>query len=269
VYAGTSEPAARACEHFLSTVINTADYPLRRLHSTTASETSKVLENSYRATTIAFMEEWGRFAEAVGIDMFQVVDAIRMRPTHSNIRQPGFGVGGYCLTKDPLLAGIGARELFGLSGIEFPFSSRAVEVNAAMPKRSVELLRNKLGTLAGKRILLLGVSYRQDVGDTRYSPSETFVEAAGTEGAAIVAHDPLVTFWHEQNQELPRELPSPDGFDAIVFAVPHNEYTQLDLAKWLGAHRPLIVDANAVLTGPQRAALAELACATVAIGRGT
>ena len=73
-----------------------------------------MLENSYRALTIAFMEEWGRFAEAAGFDLFEAIDAIRMRPTHSNMRQPGFGVGGYCLTKDPLFAEFGARELLGL-----------------------------------------------------------------------------------------------------------------------------------------------------------
>ena len=65
-----------------------------------------------------------RFAEEVGIDLFEVIDAIRMRPTHCNIRQPGFGVGGYCLTKDPLLAGIAARELFRREDIRFPFSER-------------------------------------------------------------------------------------------------------------------------------------------------
>src|SRR5919108_4035915 len=129
IYAGHTDEAADACEAFLSKIVNVDDYPLMRLHSTTASETAKVLENSYRATTIAFMEEWGRFAEAVGIDLFEVIEAIRMRPTHSNIRQPGFGVGGYCLTKDPLFAEIAARDLFDRGDLSFPFSSEAVAVN--------------------------------------------------------------------------------------------------------------------------------------------
>ena len=105
VFAGATAEAATACEKFLSDVIDTDTYPLTELDSLIASETAKVMENSYRATNIAFVEEWGRFAEAVGIDLFQVIDAIRVRPTHRNIRQPGFGVGGYCLTKDPLFAG--------------------------------------------------------------------------------------------------------------------------------------------------------------------
>jgi UDP-N-acetyl-D-glucosamine dehydrogenase len=268
VFSGTTEAAADACEAFLSKVIHTKEYPLRRLHATTASETAKVLENSYRATNIAFIEEWGQFAESVGIDLFEVIDAVRVRPTHSNIRQPGFGVGGYCLTKDPLLAGIGARELFGIEGMDFPFSSRAVEVNAAMPKRSVEILRQQLGSIHGKRILLLGVSYRQDVADTRYSPSEVFVNTARAEGAEVVCHDPLVAFWTEQMEHLPSEIPEPHTFDAVVFAVPHREYQEMDVTRWLGDARPLILDANNVLTEEQRLTMRQAGCPMAAVGRG-
>ena len=129
VYSGINDESADRCRDFLETVISTNEYPLTRLKKTTASEISKVLENSYRATTIAFMEEWGRFAEAVDVDLFEVVDAIRMRPTHSNMRQPGFGVGGYCLTKDPYFAMLASRELFNRNDLEFPFSTMAVRLN--------------------------------------------------------------------------------------------------------------------------------------------
>jgi len=269
VFSGTTEAAAVACQAFLTKVIDTERFPLRRLHSTTASETAKVLENSYRATNIAFIAEWGNFAEAVGIDLFEVIDAVRVRPTHSNIRQPGFGVGGYCLTKDPLLAGIGARELFGLDHIDFPFSQRAVEVNAAMSEHSGALLRDAFGgSLSGKRILLLGVSYRSDVADTRYSPSEVFVRAVESEGAMVVSHDPLTTFWQERNQELPAELPAPQGFDAVVFAVAHAEYQTIDLRQWLGTSQPVVLDANNVLTPVQRQALRESGCRSMSVGRG-
>ena len=65
---------------------------------------AKVLENSYRAMNIAFAVEWSRYAEEAGVNLYEIVNAIRMRPTHSNLMYPGIGVGGYCLTKDPLLA---------------------------------------------------------------------------------------------------------------------------------------------------------------------
>lgn len=269
VYAGHTPPAAETCAAFLSKVINVRDYPLSRLGSTTASETAKVLENSYRAANIAFIEEWGQFAEAVGIDLFEIVDAIRVRPTHSNIRYPGFGVGGYCLTKDPLFGFLAARDLFGFRDLNFPFSTRAVAVNAASPLRALERLRGLLGgKLTGRRLLLLGVSYRSDVGDTRHSPSEVFYRTACSEGAHVTAHDPLVTYWREVDRELPLDIPSPEGFDAVIFAVAHTEYCCLDLGTWLGSLRPVVLDANRVLRAAQRKTLRSLGCRTASIGAG-
>ncbi len=267
VYAGQTPAAAEACERFLSQVVNVEAYPLTRLSSTTASETGKVLENSYRATTIAFMEEWGRFAEAVGVDLFEVISAIRRRPTHSNMRQPGFGVGGYCLPKDPLFAKVSAADLFDLPELEFPFSERAVKVNEVMPLVTLDNLDQLLGGLDGRRILLLGLSYREGVDDMRFSPSAIFVHNAESRGAKVTSHDPIV---EESSDEVPvvGEMPSPEGFDAVVFAVGHDEYVNMDLLAWLGDSQPLILDANDVLTAPMLRQLAEKGCTVWGIGRG-
>jgi nucleotide sugar dehydrogenase len=267
VYAGRTPSAAAACEAFLSRVIDVERYPLTRVASTTAAELGKVLENSYRSATIAFMEEWGRFAEAIGVDLFEVVDAIRVRPSHSNIRQPGFGVGGYCLTKDPLFAGIAARELFGLHDARFEFSERAVELNDAMPLVTLAAVERLLDGLEGRRLLLLGASYRDGVDDTRSSPSAAFAGAAVTRGAEVVCHDPLVREW-EVDVPLVNELPAPEGFDAVIFAVGHEAYRNLDLPRWLAAARPLVVDAHAVLSADDLAAAAHAGCRVWGIGRG-
>jgi nucleotide sugar dehydrogenase len=267
VYAGRTPAAAAAAEEFLSRVIDVERYPLTQVASTTAAELGKVLENSYRSATIAFMEEWGRFAEAIGVDLFEVVDAIRVRPSHSNIRQPGFGVGGYCLTKDPLFAGIAARELFGLHDARFEFSERAVELNDAMPLVTLEAVERLLDGLEGRRLLLLGASYRDGVDDTRSSPSAAFAAAAITRGAEVLCHDPLVREW-EADVPLVNELPAPDEFDAVVFAVGHEEYRRLDLPAWLGSARPLVVDAHGVLTADDLAAAARTGCRVWGIGRG-
>jgi UDP-N-acetyl-D-glucosamine dehydrogenase len=267
VYAGMDERAAEACDRFLSSVINVRDYPLTRLPTTTASETGKLLENSYRAVTIAFMEEWGRFAEEAGVDLFEVIAAIRMRPTHSNIREPGFGVGGYCLTKDPLFAEVGARELFELKDLDFHFSREAVRLNDAMPlvtlDRLVELFD---GRIEGKRILLLGVAYRQGVGDTRGSPAKIFIDEARARGAEVDCHDPLVEDW--DGRALSPELPAPGDYDAVVFTVQHPEYTQLDVLGWLGGATPLVIDAHHVLGRDQLSALVRAGCPVWSIGRG-
>jgi len=270
VYSGITDDAADRCEAFLSRIINVNKYPLTRLDTTVASETAKVLENSYRAVTIAFMEEWGRFAEDVGFDLFDVINAIRKRPTHSNMRQPGFGVGGYCLTKDPLFAGFAARELFHLGKHEFPFSSLAVATNRAMPLVTLGKLKEHFDhSLQGIRILLMGISYRQDVGDTRHSPSEVFAIGAMGEGAVILPQDPFVKYWHELQMTVTDDLPDPDLFDAVVFAVPHYNYRSIDIGEWLKHNsRCLVLDSNNVLTEVQRTALEEMNTPLISIGRG-
>lgn len=268
VFAGHTPKAGDVAEAFLESVLETENFPMTRLAQTTASETAKVLENSYRAVTIAFAEEWGRFSESVGIDLFEIVEAIRVRPTHSNMRQPGFGVGGYCLTKDPLMAKLASKDLFKLEGLDFPFCSQAVNINHVMPIVSLDYVDKALGGLDGKKLLLLGVSYRSDVGDTRYSPSEVFLREANKRGATVDCHDTLVTHWHEMDIDLPQEIPSPAGYDAVVFAVNHKEYRELDLKAWLAGATPLMFDANCVLSNEQRTAADEAGCAVQSIGRG-
>jgi len=271
VYSGLDERSAKQCESFLRSVVNTTEYPLTQLATMTASETAKVLENSYRATNIAFMEEWGRFAEAVGIDIFEVVNAIRFRPTHSNIRQPGFGVGGYCLTKDPLFTQYSVNNLFETDNLDFEFCKLAVETNKKMPHATVDILRSNLdGTLKGRCILLMGVAYRQGVADTRYSPSTVFTEALLEEKSTVIAQDPLVKEWDGCQLPVENALSSPQlTVDAVVFAVAHTEYKSISPTEWLAdSHRPLIVDANCVLTQAQRNDFQQLGCKVVSVGRG-
>lgn len=269
VYSGKTTKAANACENFFDNVINTRDFPLTRLHSTTASEIAKILENSYRAVNIAFIEEWGRFAEEIGVDLFEVIEAIRVRPTHNNIRQPGFGVGGYCLTKDPIAQIISAEEFFGLDAFRFPFSSMAIEVNKSMPSVTLKKVQILLGgSLTGKKILLLGISYRPEVGDTRFSPSEKFFRLVRECGGEIVSHDPVVNFWEELGVKVDQDIPSPEFFDAVILAVPHSFYKHFDYKGWLGNHRPLIFDANNVLSSEQRRTLRKEGVQVESIGRG-
>jgi UDP-N-acetyl-D-glucosamine dehydrogenase len=268
VYAGHTPEAVTACRAFLEKVINTKDFPMTELGSTTASEIAKVMENSYRAVNIAFVEEWARLAEVVGVDLFEVIGAIRQRPTHANIMQPGFGVGGYCLTKDPLFAKIGARRLFNNSDLSFPFSEQAVMVNNAMPEVSLLRLESMLGELNGMRIALFGVSYRQDIGDTRYSPAETFFRIAVERGAVVKVHDPLVVKWEELGLELDTALPLAAEVDVAVFTVQHREYREMDIAAWVGKAKPAVLDANHVLSPKQHEVLRAAGCRVESIGIG-
>jgi nucleotide sugar dehydrogenase len=268
VYSATTPTAADRCRSFLASVIDTSAASLTQLASPAASETAKVMENTFRAVTIALMDEWGRFAEKLGINMFEVVDAIRRRPTHANIRQPGLGVGGYCLTKDPIF-GPAASNLHGMIGIDFPMSRLAVQINREMPAHTVGLLEENLGSaMAGRRVLLCGIAYRSDVDDTRNAPSELLVRLLQKNGVEVQLHDPYVRYWPELRREVDDILPAPDDLDAVVLAVSHRHYRTDSFLAWLKGNRALVLDANNVMTSMQVSALQAANVPFLALGRG-
>ncbi|MHC4888051.1 MAG: nucleotide sugar dehydrogenase, partial [Planctomycetota bacterium] len=100
VCSGCNAEARERVEKFLREVLNTEEYPLTVMDRPIESETTKIVENSFRATILAYLDEWSLFAERNGVDLIKVIKAIKVRPTHSNIIFPGPGIGGYCLPKD-------------------------------------------------------------------------------------------------------------------------------------------------------------------------
>ena len=271
VFAGTDDKSTKAVEAFLRTVIKTDEYPLTQLGNTNATEMAKVLENSFRAMNIAFMVEWSRFAEEAGVDIYEVVNAIRMRPTHKNMMLPGLGVGGYCLTKDPLLASWARMNLFG-SEERLHQSEKGVQINDKMPLYAFEYLQSQYNnSFDGKKVLLLGVSYLNDVGDTRYTPVEGFYEQLESEGCEIALHDPHVLYWEEKdlwiNQDV-NELLKED-YDFIVITTGHRDYRnnkQL-IDKLIAKNPSFIYDTIGVFTNDEIKLLATKHVVKV-IGRG-
>ncbi len=242
VYAGIDDKSADAVEAFLKTIISTYEFPLTRLGNTTASEMAKVLENSFRAMNIAFIQEWTEFAEAADVNLFEVIDAIRMRPTHKNIMKPGLGVGGYCLTKDPLLASWSSQHFFGAK--KLPQSERAVAINDAMPGHTLGLiLQHFREGIAGKKILILGISYLPDVGDTRSTPVEPVFAALQDSKTRLILHDPYVPYWEEQRAKTCSDEEALAGdYDAVILGAAHKSYFQDGLLEnILGNNKPLAV----------------------------
>ncbi len=227
VYAGISEDSANETEQFLKTIIDTSKCELTRLGHTNATEIAKVLENSYRAMNIAFAVEWSRFAEEAGVDLYEIVNAIRVRKTHSNLMYPGIGVGGYCLTKDPLLASW-ARKTFFHSLSDLEMSIYGVSINDQMPIFAFNRLEQIFGDLNKKKVAFLGISYRGDVGDTRYSPVEPLVNMVRNAGAELFLHDPYVSFWEEQGCSIDSKLNSvlDTDLDIVIISTGHSEYTK-------------------------------------------
>jgi len=248
VYSANNSKSERKCKQFFKSFINTSKYPLTKLSSMTSSETAKIVENSYRAVNIAFIEEWARFAETIGVNSFEIIEAIRKRPTHNNIRQPGFGVGGYCLTKDPYFGILSAKQLFKIKNLKFPFSEMGVHINSKMPQENIKLLKNKIKSFEGKKILLLGASYRPEVDDLRNSPSETFIRKVLKLGAVVDIHDPYVKKWEKFKIKIFNKMPKANKYDAIVLAVAHKFYFNFNFARWVGKNKIIFMDANNILS---------------------
>jgi UDP-N-acetyl-D-glucosamine dehydrogenase len=229
-YAGIDEESAEKARAFLSKYVNTESFPLWKHKTIRAAEMGKLLENSYRATNIAFIEEWSKLAEDAGVDLFDVIRSIRLRKgTHDNMMWPGLGVGGYCLTKDAMLAAYGAENLLRAEAA-LPFSRAAILTNERMPLRAVSMARDHFkGDLKDKHAVLYGVTYRAGVADTRSSPAEIVARALMAEGTSVEAYDPLIGMW----EEMP-EIPMHDdpkaatrGADIAIICLPDPLYKQL------------------------------------------
>lgn len=270
VYSGIDTSSADAVESFLRTIIDTSRCDLKRLGSTNATEIAKVLENSYRAMNISFVTEWTQFAEEAGVNLYEIVDAIRVRKTHANLMLPGIGVGGYCLTKDPLLASWARTEMFGGAGA-LQMSVNAVACNDKMPTYAFERLKSLFGDLSGKTIAVLGVSYRGDVGDTRFSPVEPFVRAVERAGGLVTCHDPYVEHWPEMNRDVGQNLAEVMSTrpEIAVICTGHALYTKdstLDLID--GAGCVFIFDTIGLLTERQIQRLISCGHSVKVLGRG-
>ena len=227
VYAGINKTSADAVEEFLKTIIDLSKCELTRLEHTNATEMAKVLENSYRAMNIAFAVEWSRFAEEAGVDFYAIVDAIRARKTHANLMYPGIGVGGYCLTKDPLLASWARKSHFGSSS-DLKMSINGVSVNDQMPTFAFNRLVEVFGKIGDKKVAFLGVSYRGDVADTRFTPVQRLMEMVKETGADILLHDPFVSYWEEQECSINPELNTiiSENPDLIIISAGHSQYKE-------------------------------------------
>lgn len=271
-FAGIDDDSSAKARAFLEAITDTAQFPTRQLAETTASEMAKLLENSYRAANIAFIHEWTLMAEELGVNLFEVVDSIRVRKgSHDNMRYPGFGVGGYCLTKDSLLAQWSLTHRFG-SGHQLGVTLEALRINYAMPRHTLELLRRLLGVLRDRTITVCGLSYLPEVPDTRNTPTELLVDDLNALGARVLLHDPVTRRWPERPEILVAEdlgacLRQSDG---VVLAIPHRAYVDLDIEQLLAFLKPgaVVVDAQNVLDDTKAARLHGQGHRMLGVGKG-
>jgi UDP-N-acetyl-D-glucosamine dehydrogenase len=201
VVGGHTPECTRKAVAFYSRFVDTV-VPTR---GTREAEMAKLLENTYRHINIALVNEMVKFCHELDIDLWDVIAAARTKPFGFQAFYPGPGVGGHCIPIDPNYLSYNVKAKLGYP---FRFVELAQEINEGMPeyvlRRIQDLLNDRSLALRGATVLLLGVTYKPDIADQRESPAQPLAKRLRDHGASVTFHDPLVTTWSVDGQNLDR-----------------------------------------------------------------
>lgn len=215
--------------------------------STTTAETVKVYENSFRTVNIALANEMKSVCRALDIDVNEMIAAAATKPFGFMPFFPGPGIGGDCIPVSPVLLSSRAKEI----GSELPIVDHAIRSSRSIPAGVVRVTSDVLGgSLAGKSILLLGISYKRDVGDVRRSPALDILDLITADGGRCEYHDPTVPVLSaakncQEMRSVELTGAALHGYDAVIVVTDHSD-VDYELVK---QHAALIVDTRNVFEG--------------------
>ena len=190
----TPEAVAKAKEFYSSFCDSVIE-----VSSPEVAEAAKIFENTFRQVNIALVNEFAQIADALGISGREVLDAAATKPYGFMEFNPGPGVGGHCIPVDPTYLAYVANEV----GVPATFIKRANEVNLAMPAYVVKrVVAGAGGSVKGKSIVVVGVSYKANVADTRETPAASIIDLLRQAGATVTWHDPLVGSWRGEESSV-------------------------------------------------------------------
>jgi len=176
------------------------------------AEAAKLFENTFRQVNIALVNEFAQISEALDIPTREVLDAAATKPFGFMSFQPGPGVGGHCIPVDPSYLAYVAENV----GVPAEFIKRANQVNLGMPAYVVSRVAKDVGSLKGKKVVVVGVSYKANVSDTREAPAALVIDELKELGAEVSWHDSVVGTWNGQTSS---EL---KGFDIAIVVTKHD-----------------------------------------------
>ena len=213
----TPESVTKAKE-FYSTFCDT----VIEVSSPEVAEAAKIFENTFRQVNIALVNEFAQIADALGISGREVLDAAATKPYGFMEFTPGPGVGGHCIPVDPTYLAYVANEV----GVPATFVKRANEVNLAMSAYVVKrVIAGAGGSVKGKSVVVVGVSYKANVADTRETPAASIIDLLRQAGAVVTWHDPLVGSWRgEDSSDL-------GASDMAVIVTKHDVISVADIKK--------------------------------------
>ena len=215
IVSGLSKSATMRAKNFYSKFVDN----IVECDSPEVAELAKLLENSFRYINISFINEFGIFCHKFGVDINQVIGAASTKPYGFMPFYPGLGVGGHCIPVDPIYLSAKAREI----GVPLKFIDLADDINLFMPRYFIDRAEDELDVLKGKRVLVVGVSYKPNVADVRESPAEALIYGLKVKGAQVSWHDDLVKVWNGE-----KSVALSSDFDLAIIATPHD---YLDLTK--------------------------------------
>jgi UDP-N-acetyl-D-glucosamine dehydrogenase len=251
VVGGVSPDSTEVAAKLYGSVVNS----IHQVSSARVAESIKLLENTFRAVNIGMANEIARLCYALGIDTWEVINGAATKPFGFMPFYPGPGIGGHCIPLDPHYLSWKARQ----HGFDSRFISLAEEVNSAMPEHVVQLIADGLNeqgkTINGSQILVLGVTYKKDVGDLRESPSIPIIVNLLAKGATIRYHDSFLETlnlndWHTDVgsqilHSVPLTLEELHEADCVVILTDHSDVKYHEVSK----HSSLIIDTRNALHG--------------------
>jgi UDP-N-acetyl-D-glucosamine dehydrogenase len=229
--AGLTPEATASARKFYSSFCD----QIVEVSSPEVAEAAKLFENTFRQVNIALVNEFAQISNALDIPTREVLDAAATKPFGFMSFQPGPGVGGHCIPVDPSYLAYVAEE----AGVAATFIRYANEVNLAMPAYVVSRVVGDVGSLKGKKVVVIGVSYKANVSDTREAPAALVIEDLKKHGAEVSWHDPVVGTW---NGQLSSEL---KGFDIAIVVTRHDAVSEATIK----ASAPYVFDCTGSVKG--------------------
>ena len=226
IVSGINEKSLKKISEFYNSIIN----EVVEVSGTREAEMVKLIENTYRQVNIAMVNELAILSNMLNIDIWEVVDAAKTKPFGFQSFRPGPGVGGHCIPIDPKYLSFKTRQI----GQPVRFVELAQEINNSMPNyvvsRISELMNKKEILFKNSKILILGVAYKKDIGDTRESPAIHIIESLLNKSVEVSFYDPFVDELIVNNKSISKELvvENISDYDIVIIHTPHTAFNKID-----------------------------------------
>jgi UDP-N-acetyl-D-glucosamine dehydrogenase len=213
--AGLTTQSAKSAAEFYSSFISQIEIA----STLEAAEAAKLLENSFRLVNISFVNEFRIFCEKLGIDVQEVIRLAATKPYGFMPFYPSIGVGGHCIPIDPMYLANKALEI----GAPSKMINLAYEINSEVPEYISSLAEKKIGRLVGKKIIVIGITYKPNISDMRETQVSNLISALEKKGAIVHWHDQFVQDWKGS-----KSVPLSSDYDLAIVATKHD---YIDISK--------------------------------------